>query len=440
VDSTVVTDAHIWTASGWLPGRDIHVEAGRIRAIEPAGSVPPGPGSTVVDAAGAYVLPGFVNTHTHLHQAIMRGVAEGEPLIRWLLHIAEGTVALTPDQAYTAALAASLEALRSGTTTLVEHMWPHPDPEVHEAIVRALEDSGIRALLCRGVADRPDASRRWGFEPRLMQPLSDVLDHTDALAARTAGSRITVGLAVPNPRSLTGQGLGAVREFARDRDMTVSIHLLETDTDDDMCRAHVGVGAVEYLARADFLWDRLLAVHCVRLDEAGRRTLVEHGVGVSYNPISNMRLGSGIAPVVEMLAAGMSVGLGVDGAASNDTQDMLETLRMGAYAQRAAHRRADLLGFRDMVALATNGANAVLGLENRAGGVRVGMQADLTVVRFDRDLGCLPVRDPGATLLTTGSNRVVDTVLVGGDVVWCDGRSTRVDEAELIARLREIAS
>ncbi|WP_018656193.1 amidohydrolase family protein [Actinomadura flavalba] len=429
---TVIANTTVWSQGRWLAGQDVRLSGGRVTAVEPHGLR--APGGDVLDGTGGHLIPGLVNTHTHLHQSIMRGVAEGEPLIRWLRYVAEGTVALTPEQAYVAAAAASVEALRSGTTTLVEHMWPHPDPAVHTAILAALADTGIRAVVCRGVADRPDTTRKWGFEPRLMDPLEVALAHVDELAARTAGGRVTLGVAVPNPRSMTPDGLRRVRAFAGERDMTVSIHLLETPTDDAMCREHAGTGAVGYLRDAGFLWERLLAVHCCALDDDGRRELAAHGVGVSYNPLSNMRLGSGVAPVPQMLDAGLRVGLGVDGAASNDTQDALETMRIGAYLQRAVHGRADLLGFAAMLELATTGANAVLGAEERPEGVVPGVQADLALLRFDRDLACVPVLDPGATLLTTGSNRVVDTVLVDGEVLIADGRSTRLDERDLIER------
>ena len=129
------------------------------------------------------------------------------------------------------------------------------------------------------------------------------------------------------------------------------------------------------------------------------------------------------------------MGLGVDGAASNDTQDMLETFRIAVYLQRAVHRRADLLGFADMLDIACGGANAVLGLPAVSGGVRIGGPADLTLVRFDRDYATLPVRDAGASLLTAGSRSIVDVVMVAGEVVVADGRSTRVDEVEFTKTL-----
>jgi 5-methylthioadenosine/S-adenosylhomocysteine deaminase len=426
VHDTLIHDVTVYSGGQWLPHRDVVVGDGVVTDILDATSSNSG-----VDGAGGYLIPGFVNTHTHMQQSLMRGIAEGIPLLEWLLAVAEDSVAITPERAYTATVAASLEALRSGTTTLVEHMWPHPSTEVHDAVIKGLHDTGIRAILGRGTADRADPSRRWGFDPRLMQPLNDVLDHVDELMTTTAGTRIAAGLAVPNPRSLTPEGMSAVREFAQSRQMTVMIHLLETQTDDTRCREHAGLGAVDYLDRHDFLWDRLLAVHCVELDAYGRSVLTQRGVGISYNPLSNMRLGSGVAAVPDMLAAGLHVGLGVDGAASNDTQDMLETLRIGAYVQRAVNKKADLFGFGAMMDIASGGANAALGLGPRAGGISAGDAADLTMIRFERDFACLPVRDPGASLLTTGTRQVVDTVWVDGEVVIRDGRSTRVDENEL---------
>ncbi|MET9202362.1 amidohydrolase family protein [Gordonia sp. NPDC003585] len=420
-------DVAVYTGGRWLPHQDIRIQDGSVVGI--VGTAEPS------ERGNGHVIPGFVNTHTHLQQSLMRGIAECTPLLEWLLAVGEESVAITPERAYLAATAACLEALRSGTTTVVEHMWPHPSDDVHAAVIQAFHDTGIRAVLGRGVADRPDASRKWGFEPRLMQPLDEVLDHVDLLRDRVDGTRIRVALAVPNPRSLTERGMVTLREFADARELPVSIHLLETPTDDRMCLEHAGTGAVEYLDRSGFLWDRVLAVHCVELDDVGQRILADRGVAISHNPLSNMRLGSGVAPIPDMIQNGLRVGLGVDGAASNDTQDMLETFRVAAYLQRAVHKRADLLGFDEMLDIACGGANAVLGLPAVSGGVQVGAPADLTVIRFDRDYATLPVRDPGASLLTTGSRSIVDTVMVGGEIVVADGRSTRVDEAEVTKEL-----
>lgn len=438
--STVIGDVTAYTATPegpcWLSGQDVVVVDGMITAL---GS---GAGAGLelprVDGAGGHLIPGFVNTHTHLQQSVLRGAGEGLPLLEWLHCVGEFTVAATPEQTYLAALAGGLELLRSGVTTVVEHMWPNPSEAVHDAALRALGELGIRVVFGRGLADRPDPTRKWGMDPRLVQPLPEVFAHLADLDARLADSRITTALAVPNPRCLTPDGMAAVAEYAERHGKTISIHLLETTTDEDMCRLHAARSAVDYLDEGGLLGPRTLAVHCCKLDAHGRETLAARGVSVSYNPLSNMRLGSGVALIPAMLAAGVRVGLGVDGAASNDTQDMLLALRMGAYLQRAHHERADLLPFDDMLRLATRGAAPALGLPDGPTGLAVGDRADLTLVRFDRDFACLPVRDPGASLLTTGSPRVVDTVWVDGEAVIRDGRSTRIAEQDLVKQLNSM--
>ncbi|MBF6137879.1 amidohydrolase family protein [Nocardia otitidiscaviarum] len=432
-DSVVIGDVTVYTATvggpRWASGQDVVVEHGRVTAIGPKAGA--GRALPTVDGGGGHLIPGFVNTHTHLQQSVLRGAGEGLPLLEWLHCVGEFTVAATPEQTYAAALAGGLELLRGGVTTVVEHMWPNPSAAVHDAALRALHELGIRVVFGRGLADRADASRRWGMDPRLLQPLSEAFAHIDTLDARLADTRVTTALAVPNPRCLTPEGMAAVRDYADRTGKTISIHLLETRTDEDMCRAHASCSAVDYLDRGGLLGPRTLAVHCCHLDEYGRGLFAERGVAVSYNPLSNMRLGSGVAPIPAMLAKGIGVGLGVDGAASNDTQDMLLALRMGAYLQRVTHARADLLGFDDMMRMATRGAAAALGDSDGPVGIAVGDRADLTLLRFDRDFACLPVRDPGATVLTTASPRVVDTVWVDGEAVLRDGHSTRIDEPAL---------
>lgn len=430
----LITDVTVWTGQAWRAHADVAIAGGAVAAVRD--HIPPPPGPGIVDGRGAHLIPGFVNTHTHLQQSLCRGGGEGQPLLRWLLAVGEAMNAITPERAYLAAVAAALEGLLSGTTTLVEHMWPHPSGEVHDAVLAALADVGVRAVLGRGIADRADPTRKWGFDPRLMQPLDSALDDADRLAA-AAGDRVRLALAVPNPRSLTVDGMRSAAEFAAERGLTTMIHLSETGTDDALCREHAGMPAVDYLAEGGLIGERLLAVHGVELDEYARRTLAAGGAAVSWNPVSNMRLGSGVAPVMELLAEGVAVGIGVDGAGSNDRQDMLETLRAGAYIQRAHARRADLFDTATMLSIACDGAARALGgpVADVPGAVTVGRPADLTLLRFDRDFACLPVTDPGATLLTCGTPRIVDTVLVGGEAVVVGGSSTRIDVDALTAAL-----
>jgi 5-methylthioadenosine/S-adenosylhomocysteine deaminase len=434
-----ITDVTVWTGTTWVDHQGVVLRDGAVHALRPHDPAYTWRGTTI-DGTDAHLVPGFTNTHTHLQQSLCRGVGEGQPLLAWLLAVGETMAATTPERAYVATVSAALEGLLSGTTTLVEHGWPHRDPEILEAVRRGLDDVGVRATIGVGVADRGDPTRRWGMDPRLLKPLEETLAEVDALHSRLAGSRLEAALAVPNPRCLTIEGMKRVRAFADERGLTTMIHLAETGTDDAMCREHAGAEAIEVLAEGDFLGERLLAVHGVELTDRAIASLASAGAAVAWNPVSNMRLGSGVAPVQRLLADGVAVGLGVDGAGSNDRQDMLETLRSGAYVQRATHQRADIFDFATMMRIAVDGAATTLGQPAvlHRGGVHAGRRADLTVVRFGRDFACLPVTDPGASLLTTATPRVVDTVLVDGEVVVADGRSTRIDTAALTEALRRV--
>lgn len=433
-----IVDTTVWSGSRWASHQDILLTDGRITDV-----CEHVPGRVGIDGSAMHVVPGFVNSHTHLQQSMCRGIGEGRPLLEWLHSVGGAMRDITPQTAYLAAVAGAVEGLRSGSTTLVEHMWPHRDREVHDAVLAGLRDVGVRAIFGRGVSDRADETRRWGSDPALVEPVESTLADIDRLAAAAKDDRIEMAVAVPNPRSLSVEAMADVRDFARSRDMTVMIHLLETSTDDDMCRERTGMSAVRYLAESDFLWNRLLAVHCVQASAEDLAILADHDVSISWNPVSNMRLGSGVAPVLDMLTAGIGVGVGVDGAASNDRQDMVETLRTGSYVVRASHRRADLLGFAEMIAIACDGANSALGRPTTAaspGGVVAGRPADLVAFRFTRDLACLPVHDPGATILTAGTPQAIELVLVDGEVVVRDGRSTRIDERLVVEALEKCAA
>jgi cytosine/adenosine deaminase-related metal-dependent hydrolase len=444
----IVVGGSVWSDDTWKDDHDVVVIDGVVDAVTPSrrGRAPDSGPYVAIDARDAFVIPGFVNTHSHLFQVLLKGVGDGRPLHEWLTIVGDAILHLTPEDAYSAAILGGLEALQSGTTTIVDHMYPHPDRDVYEALIRGLNEVGIRAIVGRGVADRADPSRRWGFIPELVEPLDSALDHVEKLvgSCRSPHSRVSIAFAPPNPRCLTPVAMKELRSASDAHAVPVSIHLCESRMDDMVCRQEAGVGAVEYLHRNDFLWERLLAVHCCYVDEEGRRTLKESGAGVSHNPVSNMRLGNAIAPVRELLDAGVPVGLGTDGAASNDTQNMMETIKLAAFAQRARLEDAAALGAREVFDLATFGGNDTLGLPAPVNGLIPGAPADLVVLRFDKTLSSVPVIDPLVSLVTAGSPSAVETVMVSGDVVLRDGRSTRVEQSSLAsdarARARRLTS
>jgi cytosine/adenosine deaminase-related metal-dependent hydrolase len=443
----IVVGGAVWSDGTWKDDHDIVVTGELVAAVRPSrlGRAPDPRPRLAIDARDAFVIPGFVNTHSHLFQVLLKGIGDGRPLHEWLTVVGDAILHLTPEDAYSAAVLGGLEALQSGTTTIVDHMYPHPDRDVYDALIRGLNAVGIRAIVGRGVADRADPSRRWGFIPELVEPLDGALEHVEKLVQSCAlDSRVTIAFAPPNPRCLTPVAMKELRSASDAHAVPVSIHLCESRMDDAVCRQEAGVGAVEYLHQNDFLWERLLAVHCCYVDEGGRRTLQGSRAGVSHNPVSNMRLGNAIAPVRELLDAGVPVGLGTDGAASNDTQNMMETIKLAAFAQRARLEDAAALGSREVFELATFGANGTLGLPAPVNGLVPGARADLVVLRFDKSLSSVPVIDPLVSLVTSGSPSAVETVMVGGEVVLRDGRSARVEQSSLAsdarARARRLTS
>jgi cytosine/adenosine deaminase-related metal-dependent hydrolase len=439
-DGLIIVGGTVWSGPGWRRDHDVSIAGGQIEAVtaSPSSYDPP---RVAIDARGAFVVPGFVNTHSHLFQVLLKGIADGRPLHDWLNVVGDAVLRLTPEDARIAAMLGGLEALKSGTTTIVDHMYPHPDRGVYDALIRGLSEAGIRAIVGRGVADRADPTRRRGFIPQLVEPLDHVLDHVETLVttSRMPASRVTIAVAPPNPRCLTPVAMKELRAVSDAQGLPVSIHVCESRMDDAVCREEAGVGAIEYLDRNDFLWDRLLAIHCCYVDDGGRRMLAERGAGVSYNPVSNMRLGNAIAPIRELLDAGVPVGLGTDGAASNDTQDMIETIKLASFAQRARLEDAAALQAEEVFALATHGANATIGLPSSAAGIVPGSRADVAVLRFERSLTSVPTMNPMVALVTAGTPSVVETVVVDGEVVIRDGTSTRVDEQSLVAAAQTAA-
>ncbi len=220
--------------------------------------------------------------------------------------------------------------------------------------------------------------------------------------------------------------------YARANHRSFSLHVNETPSDNEVAQKRFGLPAVAALAEAGVLGPEFLAVHCVCMEPDDIRLLAEHGAGVSHNPVSTMYLGAGIAPALAMRQAGLAVGLGSDGAASNNTQDMLEALKVAALLQRAAERRPEALTATEALELATIAAAQVVGQGDCLGRLQPGYRADLAVLRTDTAKSC-PVHDPAAALVSSAGEQNVESLLVDGRVIMDGGRLVTVDETALLA-------
>ena len=409
---------------------DLLVRDGTIAAI---GRIAEESCDYTVDARGGYVLPGFVQTHIHLCQTLFRGYADDRPLMEWLRQrIWPMEAAHTPDSLRAAAQLATTELLSSGTTTVLTMETVHDTDAIFEAVAQ----SGIRATIGKCMMDGSTEVPR-----RLQERTQTSIDESLALGARWNGAgegRIRAAFAPRFAVSCSRDLLEAVAALSAQHGAIVHTHASESREEIDIVRAMSGgMSNIAYLAAAHLASPRLCAAHCVWVDADEQRLLAEHDVKVMHCPGSNLKLGSGIAPVRDMRAQGITVSLGADGAACNNRLDMFEEMRLAAMLQAVRHEPGALPA-RDVVTMATREGARTLGLDDQIGSLEIGKQADVIVV--DRDLPHLsPGPDPYSTLVYAARGSDVRTTIVAGHVLVDHGMPLRVDPREVASRAREAA-
>lgn len=385
----------------------------------------------VIDGQGMVLFPGFVNTHIHFFQSFLKGLGADHRLIEWLnLSALPYGTRMSARQHELAARLACMEALKSGCTAICEFFYTDQDAELAHACIEGMRSTGIRSVFCRTFQD---TGEDYGMPRAFIESADKAMGEVAALRRRYDEDdmfRIWCGPDVT--WSTTREGYRTMLEYCEAEGMRYSMHLKETEVDDEMCRRLYGTPVVEMLEELGFLSDRLLAVHCVNLTEGDIRLFAEHGVSVSHNPAANLYLGSGIPPIPECLAAGVNVALGTDGAASNNSTDMLETMKLAALIQKGAHRDASVITAGQVMGMATRGGARALGMQDRLGTLEVGRKADM--VLFDpRHLKSWPSHDAMATVVYASSEENIDTTIVDGKVCYHKGTfASGVSEAEIV--------
>jgi cytosine/adenosine deaminase-related metal-dependent hydrolase len=381
----------------------------------------------VIDARGGYVLPGFVQTHVHLCQTLFRGYADDLPLMDWLRRrVWPMEAAHTTDTLRSAARLAILELLSSGTTTVLTMETVHDTDVVFEAAA----ESGIRATIGKCLMDSAAEA-----PARLQETTGASLDESQALRKRwhgAEGGRLRTAYAPRFAVSCSRDLLSAVASLSADTGVLVHTHASESRDEIALVRAlSGGMSNIEYLASLELASPRLCTAHCVWVDEREQRMLAEHDVKVMHCPSSNLKLGSGIAPVPEMRARGITVSLGADGAACNNHLDMFEEMRLAAVLQATRHAPG-VLTARDALSMATRAGARTLGLDHEIGSIEPGKRADLIVVDRDRP-HLLPGPDPYSTIVYAARPTDVRTTVVDGDVLVDAFTPTRMDPQEIAA-------
>jgi cytosine/adenosine deaminase-related metal-dependent hydrolase len=413
------------------------LEGGRIAAVGPGAAPRGGDAVRRIDGSGLLATPAFVNCHHHLYQSATRGMAQQATLFEWLVelypvwaHIDEATVA--------AAARAALAALaRSGCGTASDHhyIFPRDGGDLLAVEIEAAREIGLRFHPCRGAMDL--GKSHGGLPPDHIVEDRDEILSACAAAIDThhdpaPGAMVRIALAPTSPFSVTRELMAETAELARTRGVRLHTHLAETVEEDEFCLENFGMRPLEYVDELGWLGDDVWLAHCVHLDEREVRRMGDSATGVAHCPVSNARLGAGVAPVRGLLDAGAPVGLGVDGAASNESGEITDELRGALLVARIRGGPAALTA-REALELATRHGARCLGREDELGRLEVGALADVALWRLD-DAGRAGIADPVAALVL-GPPRPVHTLFVNGETVVEDGSLRTADATTLAADL-----
>jgi len=402
------------------------IRGGKIVAIEPAASVAERyRAERHIDAGGGLILPGLVNTHGHAPMVLLRGVASDVRLQDWLeksIFPAEKAL-VDPDFVYWGTLLASAEMLRSGTTTFADMYY------FEDRIAAAVERAGLRGVLGQTIIRFP--------APDYPTPAAALAATERFIATWREHPRVVPAVAPHSPYLLDGPDLQACKRLSDRTGAPLLIHVSETYRERDQAQAaHQGRTPPQLLESLEVLGPRVLAAHCVSVTADDIELLRRRGAACSHNPESNMKLASGIAPVPEMLAAGLTVGLGTDGpAGSNDNLDMFEAMDFAGKLAKVHKLDPTVLPAERILAMATIDGARSLGLADRIGSLEPGKEADLIVIRTGAP-HLEPYYSPYAQLVYNAKGADVRHVLVAGQPLVLNGSLLTLDESELVARAR----
>lgn len=378
----------------------------------------------VIDGENQVVLPGFINTHTHAAMTLLRSYADDLPLMEWLeTKIWPLEDKLTAEDIYWGTMLAIVEMIKSGTTTFAD-MYFYMDE-----VAKAVESSGIRACLSRGMV---------GVGPQSEQAITDSINLVDKWHNQGDG-RITIMLGPHAPYTCPPEYLQRVAALASELKVGIHIHVAETSGEVADTVREYGKTPVKLLQDAGLFGSHVLAAHCVHLSDDDITILAESGAGIAHNPESNMKLASGIAPVPKLLAAGIPVALGTDGASSNNNLDMLQEMRTCALLHKVNSMDPTVLPAYKALEMATvNGAQA-LGLDNQIGKLQKGYKADMIIINLEA-AHQIPRYDIVANLVYAGQASDVDTVIIDGKIVMKNRQIVTLNEAEVINKVKKIAA
>jgi len=379
-----------------------------------------------IDGHGKVAMPGLINCHTHLAMTLFRGIAEDQPLEKWLKQTIWPLEAkLKPRDVYDGALLGCLEMIRGGTTTFAD-MYFHEDH-----VAKAVEKAGLRAVLAQGILEA-------GVPRRGEKMLQDSVNFARKYKGY-AGGRVEVQL---GPHTLYTCGLellAKVRQKASDLNVGIHIHLAESEETVNQTKQKHGLAEVELLEKIGFLGSDVLAAHCIHLTQKEMQLLAKHNVKVSYNPVANMKLAQGTARIKDFLDSGVTVGVGTDGPASNNNLDMFQSMKVAALLQKQYYKDPTVLPAQTILKMVTIDGAKALGLEKSVGSLEVGKKADLILIDF-RKPHLTPVYNFYANVVYSACGSDVDTVIVDGKIIMENKNAKTLDEEEVMLKAQKTAT
>ncbi|MEU3183606.1 8-oxoguanine deaminase [Streptomyces sp. NPDC006923] len=409
-----------------------------------AGRAPAGLENVVrrIDGTGHLVTPGLINTHHHFYQWITRGLATDQNLFDWLVALYPVWARIDEPMVRAAARGSLAMMARGGVTTAMDHhyVYPRGSGDLSGAIIGAAAETGVRFTLARGSMDRGTSDG--GLPPDFaVESLEDALAATeetiDTYHDTSFDAMTQIAVAPCSPFSVSTELLKQGAELARGKSVRLHTHGSETVEEEQFCKERFGMGPTDYFESAGWLGPDVWMAHCVHMNDSDIAAFARTGTGVAHCPSSNARLGAGIARVPDMLKAGVPVGLGVDGTASNESGELHTELRNALLINRlGAHREAALTA-RQALRLGTHGGARVLGRAHQTGSIEPGKLADLVLWKLDT-LAHASIADP-VVALVFGAAAPVTLSLVGGRTVVEDNRLTTVDEDEIARATRSEA-
>ena len=436
-NATVVT---VDKARRVLFGEDVLLNGSTIAAV---GNVPPADaaGAEVVDCTGKILFPGFINTHNHLFQSLLKGLGDDMVLSDWLRTMTFPAAShLQPEDTYIGAMLGCMEGIHSGITTMLDYMYPHPRAGLSDGIVQAYNEMGIRGILGRGCMDT-------GFDFGVCQAITQQPDEIEKDLVRlfdtyhnTADGRIKVWVAPAALWSNSERCMKMLWEVTNHYKSGFTVHVSETPFDRQSTEILHGCAGTDLLEKYGIVGPNVLMVHCVYLTDKDIRRSKYYDLKVSHNVVSNMYLSSGVAPIPKMLNAGVTVSLGVDGAASNNGQDMLELMKSTALLQKVSTLDPTVITAEKVLEMATIDGARALGLESEIGSLEVGKKADIVIFDPFRSPKSIPMHNPVSTLVYSSTMQNIEGVLVDGNFVMRDGIILAVkDERAFLHKAQQAA-